>query len=168
MANTKYVHITSEEFQKLKKLSEDISDAKKNVVHYQKDNYKLPDRYLLGLCGELAVEKTLNTPVVEWIADENAHDYPDVKGHNIGVKSHKPFQYPLIPKNIDYPQIFCEVHLNDHDAHVIIEGIATVDCLRSFQDDTLIIDPNVRRNGYKTAFTGFKHLKPIEEVFDNE
>lgn len=168
MTNTKYIYITPEEFEKLKGLASKIANAKTQVTCYKRDHYKLSERYLLGLCGELATEKFLNTPVVEWIADDNSHDYPDVKGHNIGVKSHKPFQYPLIPKNIDYPQIFCEVHLNDQDAHVIIEGVATVDCLRGCQDDTLIIDPNVRRNGYKTAFTGFKYLKPIEGVFDYE
>ena len=56
------------------------------------------------------------------------------------------------------------------DKYVDILGIATIDLLNNCQSDDYIIDPLLRKKGYKTAFTGLSQLIPfsLEKLIELE
>ena len=49
---------------------------------------------------------------------------------------------------------------------IFVCGLATTDVLNNYQDDNLIIDPNLRARGTKTGFYGFSELTPIQSIKD--
>ena len=49
---------------------------------------------------------------------------------------------------------------------IFVCGLATSNVLNNYQDDDLILDPNLRARGTKTGFYGFEQLVPIKSLND--
>ena len=145
----------------IRKLVEKIVEAKATELNHRIDNNAEFKRFYNGLLGEAALELILSKDIIDWEAgDSQTYDQPDIPGYNIGIKTVEYGKYPIIPKVNGYAQIICVIAPTEQE-QVYICGLATKELLNSAQNDDLIIDPYLKAKGTKTAFTGFKDLKPI-------
>ena len=75
----------------------------------------------------------------------------------------KLFGIPI--KDNSYPQIIC-IKSTKYNNLIFVCGLATSNVLNNYQDDDLILDPNLRARGTKTGFYGFEQLVPIKSLND--
>ena len=148
----------------VKKIEEFVTKlvkAKVKELHHQKDCENEIKRFTTGLLGEAALEKLFNIKIIDWtIGYSDLYNIPDIPGYKVGIKTVERNKFPVIFKKNDYPQIIC-VRSLDFKNLVFVCGLATEDVLNQYQDDELIIDPNLRKKGTKTGFYGFEQLIPV-------
>ena len=72
-------------------------------------------------------------------------------------------QVSIIFKDNSYPQIIC-IKSTKYNNLIFVCGLATSNVLNNYQDDDLILDPNLRARGTKTSFYGFEQLVPIKSI----
>ena len=156
--NMKYIYFTPKELEKIDSFANQIIQVKQQEKHHKKDNNKEYERFFTGTMGECAVEKLLGQSFVDWsIGNSNKYNIADLNalGLNIGVKTIEMYNYPLIHKKAERPEIIC---IKRKDDLIIVCGLATIEILNTYQDDNLILSPSVRKRGTKTGFYGFEHL----------
>lgn len=157
------VEIPEDTRKKINVFVKNLVKAKKEETSYRIDGKHLEKRFTTGLMGEAALEILLNIDIINWdIAASVNFDVPDIPGYFVGIKSIEYGKFPIIPIKNVYPQVFCIVTENA----VLVCGLADVDTLNSYQNDDLVLDPNLKSRGVKTAFTGFKELKPVKNLSD--
>lgn len=118
--------------------------------------------------GEAALEKILGIPIIDWtIGDSDKYHIPDIPGYKIGIKTVEYGKFPIVFKHNYYPQIICIVDTKKV-GNVYVCGMASVEVLNTYQDDSLIIDDKLRSRGTKTGFYGFDFITPIESLDDLE
>lgn len=146
-------------------LVEKITEAKSSESHHLIDSRNEKKRFMTGLLGEAALEKLLGIEIIDWsVGNSSLYHRPDILDYSVGVKTVERDKFPIIFKENSYPQIIC-VRKPCTNA-VFVCGLATVEVLNTFQDDSLILDENLRRRGTKTGFYGFDKLIPIRSLED--
>ena len=162
------VEISEEKQAEIRELVSQIVEEKAKEAYHQRDNRKENKRFFTGLMGEAALEQLLGVDIIDKEAgNSKKYNFPDIPGYDVGIKTVEYGKYPLIRKENTYPQIFCVLDPR-HNGVVYVCGLATVDVLNTFQDDNLILDPNLRKEGWKTGFCGFHNLQTVESILDIE
>lgn len=158
----KRIYISDEEQNKILDLATKISIKKQTEQHHQKDNKQEIKRFFTGLIGELALEKALHIPIIDWsVGDSTKYNYPDIPGYNIGIKTVEINKFPIIPIKNKYAQIIC-IYYPEIKA-VDICGLATKDILNTYQDERYILSCLLKSRKTKTAFYGFSKLIPLDK-----
>jgi hypothetical protein len=120
-------------------------------------------RWLTGLSGEAAMEIMINKSLIDWDAkDSRQFNSPDLRkvGLNIGIKTVEEGKMPLIKKIPKYPEIILiKRSMNDF----LVCGLAPEQLMVDNQSDIYVLDPNVIKKNWKTAFTGFGGLRPFKD-----
>ena len=152
-------------YQRLMVLVEEIVKAKGYEDHHKSDNISEKKRFMTGLLGEAALEQILGLKIVDWSVGYSAlYNRPDIFDYGVGIKTVEEGKFPVIFKYNKYPQIICVRKVFSRAVYVC--GLATVDVLNSYQDDSLILSPDLRRRGTKTGFFGFDKLIPVKSLDD--
>ena len=147
-----------------------IKDFIEELIKYKKQNEQLHivdgdkefKRFYTGLLGEAALEIYLDKPIIDYsIGESSKYNVPDIQRLGIGIKTSEYGKFPIIFKKNYYPQI---INIKQSDNEILIAGIASVSTLNTYQNEDLILDPNLRKRGTKTAFYGFGYLKNIERL----
>lgn len=160
------VYISTYKIYLIKDLAEKIAARKQAEYIHQVDWYKTVDRWVTGMMGEAALEKLLGLQIIEWEAgDSKKYNHADIKEYGTGIKTVEQGKHHVIAKRNFFPQILCTV-LDEH--RVRVDGLATVDMLNTYQDDSFILDPRLRARGVKTCFTGYDELIRISNKYDLE
>lgn len=157
----KMILITQEEEMKVKQFAEKVIFEKEKERHHKIDPNKRVKRFTTGMMGEVAIEKYIRTPFVDWnIGHSNEFNVSDLKGIglNVGIKTVETGKFPIIHKRSYRPEI---IVVKGTKNRMVVCGLATVDTLNIYQSDELILDPKLRARGTKTGFYGFEHLKPF-------
>lgn len=142
-----------------------MAAAKSQETHHQRDGYNEEKRIMTGLLGELALEYLLGIKIVDWtIGKSKDYHNPDIPGYKVGIKTVEYGKFPIVFKKNFYPQIICVVKKDEKAVYVC--GLAEVDVLNKYQDDNLVLSPNLRARGTKTGFYGLDKLKPIHSIND--
>jgi hypothetical protein len=142
--------------------------AKAAEEHHQRDNLKVIKRFTTGYLGEATLEKLLGIKIIDWtIGNSGSYHHPDIPGYSVGIKTVEQGKFPIIFKENHYPQIIC-IRSSKTPNLIFVCGLATTDILNTYQDESLILDSNLRARGTKTGFYGFQHLKPITSINDIE
>lgn len=153
------VIIPDETMEKIEKLSDEIICCKMKEKEHKIDNTNEKTRWMTGLVGEAACEIYYGLKIIEWSAGETLkYKHPDIQGlciGDVGIKTVEKGKFPIIYKENPYPQLFC---IRTKYNEVLICGLATKSILNRYQNDDLIIDPNLRKKGCKTGFYGFNYL----------
>lgn len=140
-----------------------MADAKAKEEHHKKDGYNEEKRIFTGLLGELALEHLFGIKIIDWsIGKSKDYHTPDIPGYKVGIKTVEYGKFPIIFKKNYYPQIICVVKKDEKAVYVC--GLAEVEVLNKYQDEELILSPNLRARGTKTGFYGFDKLKPTHSI----
>lgn len=167
------VQITKEMEDEANKFCEKIIVEKIKENCYKTDHQKLKKRYMTGILAEMAVLTQIGYSYQDAeldIGDSTAYSHSDLQKigfFHTGIKCVSAAnKYPIIYKQNKENQIICILK----DKYVDICGIATIDLLNNCQSDDYIIDPLLRKKGYKTAFTGLSQLIPfsLEKLIELE
>ena len=151
---------------KITKLAEDIVKAKISENHHIYDNNQEFKRFYTGLLGEAALEKLLNTKIVDYnVGLSNYFNVADLnkQGLNIGIKTSEKWKFPVIHKHVERPEI---INIKKDDSTIICLGLATVEVLKRYQSSIYILSPKLKERGTKACFYGFDKLIPIKKLED--
>lgn len=144
----------------------ELVEAKAKEDHHKIDSHQEVKRFTTGFLGEAALEKLFGIPIIDWsISYSGLYHIPDIPGYRVGIKTVERNKFPIIFKSNSYSQIIC-IKSTMYNNLVFVCGLATSDILNKYQDDDLILDPNLRARGTKTGFYGFEHLDPIHSLDD--
>ena len=149
---------------KLDEFIKDIVAKKMSEAHHKIDFGNEAYRWRTGMGGELALEQMLGKPFVDLsIGSSDDYHVPDLSklGLEVGIKSVERGKYPVIFKRSTKPEI---VILRLADDTFSILGLALVEDLNRYQDDSQILSPALRTRGTKTAFTGLHRLKKFNNL----
>lgn len=164
--NMVYVKLSPETLSKIDDFVRKVIKAKEIEKHHQIDNSQEYKRFFTGMMGECAFEQLFGVSFVDWtVGDSSYYNAADLRalGLNVGIKTVEMYKFPIIHKKSYKPEIIC---IKRTDDTVIVCGLATPAVLNTYQDDELILSPNLRKRGTKTGFYGFEHLKPITSLED--
>ena len=113
-----------------------------------------------------SLERDRGIPIINWtIGYSGLYHIPDIPGYRVGIKTVERDKFPIIFKDNSYPQIIC-IKSTKYNNLIFVCGLATSNVLNNYQDDDLILDPNLRARGTKTGFYGFEQLVPIKSLND--
>lgn len=164
-----HVSIPDEIKDKVTMFTKNVILKKMSEAQYQLDGFNKHKRFYTGMLGEAGLEVLLNKPFMDWsIGYSREYAVPDLKtmGFNIGIKTVEYGKFPLVMKQPKDPEI---INIKTKNDTIIILGLATVDVLREYSSDSLVLSPNVLRKGTKTGFFGFDKLirfDNLEELQD--
>ena len=164
--NMIYVEFLPEELQKIDNFVTQVIQTKQQERHHKIDNKNEYKRFFTGMMGEYAVEKIFEQKFVDWtIGNSTNYNVADLKalGINVGIKTVEIGKYPIIHKKAERPEIIC---IRRRYNLIIICGLATIDVLNTYQDNSLVLSPYLRRRGVKTGFNGFEHLVGFSTLED--
>lgn len=149
---------------KLDEFIKNIVTKKMVETHHKVDSGNEAYRWRTGMGGELALEQFLDKPFVDLsIGSSDDYHIPDLSklGLEVGIKSVERGKYPVIFKRSEKPEI---IILRLADDTFSILGLALVEDLNKYQDDSQILSPALRARGTKTAFTGLHKLKGFNSL----
>lgn len=165
-ANMIKIHITDEELQQIHDFAIAKAIAKygeSNHVNDDDDEYK---RCFTGMLGEVALEKLFGVKFADWtIGHSSKYNFSDLLkiGYNIGIKTVELSKLPVVYKNSKDPELIC-VRRDTHT--VILCGLALPYVLNNNLDINFVKSYKIRREGKKSAFTGFDQLIKITTLAD--
>lgn len=152
------VNIKQETVDKIDCLVRQIIQKKQEEKHHQIDNGQEYKRFMTGLLGEAALSNVIKKPIIDWsIGNSINYNIADLSklGLNVGIKTVEYGKFPIVFKNSYYPEI---ILLKKTFKEFFVCGLATVETLKKYQDDNLILSPLLRNRGIKTGFYGFNEL----------
>lgn len=167
------VQITAEMTNAANEFCEKVILQKNKEIDYKLDHQKLKKRYMTGILAEMAVLTAIGYSYQDAeldIGNSTAYAHSDLQKigfFRTGIKCvSADNKYPIICKENKENQIICILYAD----YVDICGIATIDLLNNWQSDDYIIDPLLRKKGYKTAFVGLSEIIPfsLEELIKLE
>ena len=139
---------------------------KKSELHHMIDGFNETKRFVTGFMGEAAMEILLKAEITDYtIGNSMVYHVSDLKkcGYDVGIKTVEYGKFPVIFKKSQRPEIFL-IKKGKNDLYVC--GLATVELLKKFQDDDLILSPSLRKKGTKTCYYNFKDLLKVESLHD--
>ncbi len=165
-SNMVYITLEPEILDKIDDFVTRVIRAKAEESHHLVDHGQEYKRFYTGLMGECALEKLFDRSFIDWsIGNSNTYNTADLKelGFDVGIKTVEMGKFPIVHKHPYRPELIC---IKRSENTVILCGLATMDTLRRYQDDDLILSPALRRRGTKTGFYGFEKLIKIENLSD--
>lgn len=157
------VKFDDELIKRITDLTNRVIEAKKGEFHHKVDGNKEFDRFYTGFLGEAAIEQVFGVETIDWsCGNSKKYNVPDLRkiGLEVGVKTSELYNFPIIFKENNYPQI---INIRANNC-IYICGLATVEVLNKYQDDKLILSPNLRKKGTKTGFYGFDSLISLKGI----
>lgn len=154
------IDITEEDIKKVIDFSEEMEKAKPGEAGYKTDNKNIAGRNISGKIGELALEKYLGVPFVDFsIGKSKDYNIPDLSpaGYWLGIKTARLSNgVAYVPSRPKYGEILC---IYDEDNQkVYIMGLATEKVITRYGQRDLI-PPHVI--WWKTGFGRYDKLSPI-------
>jgi hypothetical protein len=154
-------------------LTEKITSFVNNIIkekskenHHIIDNVSQFKRFYTGTLGEVALEILLEKQFIDWsIGPSSYYNKADLKKIflNVGIKTVEYGKFPIISKINNYPEII-NIKLNDNQ--VVICGLATLNVLKDYRKNSLVLDDYLRARGTKTGFWGLDKLIPFKNYMD--
>ncbi len=158
------IKVEAEKYLRISAFVDRLIAAKAGESHHQIDNTSEKKRFMTELLGEAALEQLLGIDIIDWtIGDSSTYHHPDIPNYRVGIKTVERGKFPIVFKDNYYPQIICVRSIHNDDV-IFVCGLATKEVLNRYQDDDLIIDPNLRARGTKTGFYGFEQLIPVRSL----
>lgn len=163
------VKIPDKKINEINGLVKKIIIEKKKEIHHKIDGEREFKRFYTGFLGEAAIEEIFKVNIIDWdVGESKKYNYPDLRslGINIGIKTSEMYNFPIIFKQNNYPQI---INFRYGGNIVYVCGIATEEILNKYQNDDLILSPKLRLKGTKTGFWGFDKLislKSIKNIYE--
>lgn len=141
--------------------------AKSQESVHQMDATNREKRFGTGFLGEAAMEQFLGVDFMDTsIGNSMNYAIADMApiGVNAGVKTgvYENDKFIAINRSLRHPQVMC--FLSPDRKRVIIAGLATVEVLNKYSDDSLIMTRDMA--GRKTGFYGFDKLLPFKNLAD--
>ena len=164
--NMVYIKLMPEDLEMIDRFTSEVILRKATESHHIIDSGQEYKRFYTGTMGERAIEKQLGVSFIDWsVGNSSTYNFADLRsiGIDIGIKTVEMHKFPIIHKVAHRPELICIKRTADT---VILCGLATVDVLNKYQDDSLILSPALRRRGTKTGFYGFEHLIKVETLAD--
>lgn len=155
------VSVSKTKIAKINDFVENVIKIKMQENQYKKDYKSLYKRFYTGILGEAAIEEHLGLEFIDYsIGESSFYNVADLsKLHiNMGIKTVELGKFPIVHKMPCRPEI---INIKYSENQVYICGIASINALKKYQDDKLILDDNLRKKGTKTGFYGFKFLEPF-------
>ena len=153
--------LTEDQIKKLDDFAKRISVAKLSEDEHKIDNGSETVRWSTGIGGEIAVGNFLGMDFADLTIGKTSEyevsDLIKLKLH-VGVKTSEKYKFPIIKNYSKEPEIIC---IKKNKNTFIICGLAMPNILNTYQDDKYIISEGLKAKGTKTAFYGFRHLKPF-------
>ena len=153
--------LTEEQIKKLDDFAKRISVAKLNEDEHKTDNGSEVVRWSTGIGGEIAVGNFLGMDFADLTIGKTSEyevsDLIKLKLH-VGVKTSEKYKFPIIKNYSKEPEIIC---IKKNKNTFIICGLAMPNILNTYQSDEYIIADKLKAKGTKTAFYGFRYLKPF-------
>jgi hypothetical protein len=167
-ASVPVVVISDEKRKKVTDFVTRFAEAKAKEEVHQSDPTNRMKRFGTGFLCEAGVEQFLGADFMDTtIGNSKNYAVADMApiGVNAGVKGgiYENNKFIAINRNLRHPQVIC--FLTADRRRVFICGLATVDVLRRYSDDDLIMTKDM--SGRKTGFYGFQHLikfRSLEEL----
>ena len=165
-SNMVYIELSNDDLQQIDEFVKAVIAKKASENHHIIDHGQEYKRFHTGMMGERAIEKLFGVSFIDWsVGNSNTYNIADLNslGINVGIKTVELNKFPIIHKVPHRPEMIC---IKRSENTVILCGLATIDVLKTYQDDDLILSPALRSRGTKTAFYGFEHLIPIRSIND--
>jgi|TARA_R100001163_G_scaffold65567_1_gene63304 hypothetical protein len=156
------ITLKDSDIQKAKDFTNKVIKAKAKERHHKTDSKSVYKRFLTGTLGELALEELLGIKVVNWnVGKSTTFKNPDLKhaGFDVGIKTVNYGMFPLVSKN---PQSAEIINIKLSDNKICMLGMVTVEDLRVYTDDALLLDKNAKQR--KTAFWNLSAAKSFNSV----
>ena len=157
------ITLTDNDINKVYEFAENWVKEKAKEMHHQSDPNARKKRIITGHSGELAVEKYLNKKFIDWtVGKSKNYTGSDLSklGLKLGVKTSLRGKYVLVAKKSNESQIIVIKDYNQKDFYIC--GVADKSILNKYTDDSFVIDENAKKR--KTAFYGYRYLKPINKL----
>ena len=145
--------------------------GEKNQYGY--DNRRMYPRFITGTLGEVGLQgymKSLSPKVkdfVDWgIGNSKDFNVPDIPQYNIGIKSAKIGNVPLVPlRNNEIGQIIIIIDEQiDQNPVIYILGFATPDILNKYNSLDWVVDTRCKYRKTKGGFYGLDKLQPVNSI----
>ncbi len=162
--NYKVVFLPEKKIEKARNFAKNIIMEKMTEEHHQIDCGNQIGRFFMGMLGEIAIETLFGIDFIDWsIGDSKFYNSADLKdlGLNIGIKTVEGGKFPVIHKKPKRPEI---INISLRTNAIAVCGLASIRVLLKYQDDGLILSPNLRARGVKTGFYGFKELQSFKNL----
>lgn len=160
------VEIEEEKIKKLENFVENIIKQKEEEKHHKIDGKNEYKRFYTGFLGEAALEEVLGIDLIDWsIGKSDEYNIADLHkiGLNVGVKTVESGKHHIIHSKPVRPEIIMFKDKNKNN-RVIIMGVATVENMKKNQNRELILSPFLKARKEKTAFCGYKEVKPFKSL----
>ncbi len=159
LLSTPIVTLTPEEVKKVNDFCEEMREKKLEEVLYQKDNGSMVSRFSTGFTGEFAANKFLGLDTMSFeIGLSKKFDKADLGGLECGVKTCEVDKFHVVHKKPLRPELIV-VRMDEFTFRIL--GYASIQVLKDYQDDSLILSPKLQAKGSKTGFYGYEHVIPI-------
>lgn len=155
-----------EKIEKINEFVKSVIGKKKEEFHHRVNGKQEFKRFYTGTLGEAAIEELLQKEFINWSIDvSTVYDKSDLinLGLNIGIKTVEYGKFPIIHKKVLRPEI---ISIKISDNEILVCGYASVQVLKTYQDDDLILSPYLRRKGTKTGFWGFSALEHFRNFLE--
>jgi hypothetical protein len=152
---------------KVRDFVEEVIQAKTKEKHHKIDPRSAYKRFFTGTLGEVALECLLGVELVDWdVGLSSGFNTADLRKIrlDVGIKTVEHDKYPVIHKHPKRPEII--LIKNKHKENEIsLIGIASVDILKTYQNDRLIKDARLLARGTKTGLS--PTALPFLKLFHN-
>ncbi len=158
------INIEKKEVEKVTKFVTELILKKEIEPHHKIDPNQEFKRFFTGFLGELSLEKLLGVQFIDWeIGNSVRFNIADLNclNLNVGIKTVEYGKFPIIHKKVIRPEI---INVKLTDSQIYVCGFASIQVLKNYQDDKLILSPALRRKGTKTGFFGFDELIPFQDI----
>lgn len=160
------IYIDDKKIKEIETFVEKLILEKRNELHHKIDCFNERKRFVTGFMGEAAMEILLKVEIIDYsIGNSIIYHSSDLKqcGYDVGIKTVEYGKFPVIFKKPERSEIFL-IKKGKNDLYVC--GLATVELLKIFQDDELILSPLLKKRGTKTCYYNFKDLLRVKSIND--
>jgi hypothetical protein len=145
-------------FDKINKFCDELKEEKMKEGHYMIDDGQMIMRFRTGFTGEAVFNQFLGINSLD-LSIGKSKDYNKddlgLAGLKCGIKTAEMSKYHVVHKNPVRPEVLL---IRENDLDFYICGLATLNMLKEYQDDGLILSHKLRARGVKTGFYGYKDL----------
>lgn len=163
LKNAVVIELTPSDIELVRDFAKQFQKAKSTERLHQIDDEQEIKRYMTGFSAELALEKMLGVKILDTtLGKSENYNHADLKqnGINIGIKCAHYGNYPVVFKKPYNAEIVTVLKGNK----VYVCGVASVQTMLEYADDTLILNAKFRARGVKSGFYGFSHLIPFKDL----
>jgi hypothetical protein len=161
-SNFMKVKVSDNKVRKIVEFVNAVICEKRTENHHKIDGSQEFKRFYTGTLGEAAIEEMFQKEFIDWsIGESSVYHIADLRklGLNIGIKTVELGKFPIVHKKVLRPEI---VNIKIDNKTVWVCGYASIQVLKKYQDDNLILSPLLRKRGTKSGFWGFAELRQFK------